>query len=217
VGRPVAGPLAARERLSAPARVVAPRLLGARIEVDGGGLDGVAIEVTEVEAYEGTDDPASHAYRGRTARNEVIFGPAGHLYVYFIYGMHWCANISCGPDGRAAAVLLRAGRVVAGEDAARRRRPAARAAVELARGPARLAACLGLSGADTGTDLLAPGSRIRLRLGAAAVPAAVGPRVGVAVAHEEPLRFWIPDDPTVSTYRRGGRRRAPGRRQTGQP
>ena len=109
----------------------------------------VAVRLTEVEAYAGPNDPGSHAFRGRTPRTEVMFGPPGHLYVYFTYGMHWCANIVCGPDGEcASAVLLRAGEVVAGR---RPRAPARRAAagrrdVDLARGPARLARALGLRG-----------------------------------------------------------------------
>jgi DNA-3-methyladenine glycosylase len=198
-----------RARLTGPARQVAPLLLGARLE-----RGPVAIELTEVEAYEGEADPASHAFRGRTARNAVMFGPAGHLYVYFVYGMHWCANVTCGPDGQAAAVLLRAGRVVAGEDEARARRPHARSWAELARGPARLADCLGLTGADTGLDLLARAAPLRLRLGPVAPDVDVGPRVGVAAAHDEPLRFWLAGDPTVSSYRRGGRKPVTARRHT---
>ena len=120
-----------------------------------GGLE-VSARLTEVEAYEGPDDPASHAFRGPTGRNEIMFGPPGFLYVYFVYGMHWCANIVCGPPGRPSAVLIRAGEVVAGIDAARQRRPAAKQDRELARGPARLAQALGLSGTDNGVDLLDP-------------------------------------------------------------
>jgi DNA-3-methyladenine glycosylase len=128
--------------------------------------------------------------------------------------MHWCANITCGPDGQAAAVLLRAGRVVAGEDEARTRRPHARSWAELARGPARLADCLGLTGADTGLDLLARRAPARLRLGAGAADVEIGPRVGVATAYDEPLRFWLAGDPTVSSYRRGGRKTLAARRHT---
>lgn len=188
---------------------VAPRLLGARLESRLGG-ERVVLRLTEIEAYEGTADPASHAYRGPTARNRVMFGPAGHLYVYFVYGMHWCANLVCGPDGTASAVLLRAGEIVAGQQVARRRRPAARAGADLARGPARLTTCLGITGVDDDTDLLArPAAALRL-LDRAAPPGIVrcGPRVGVVAAAEEPLRFWLDGDPTVSSFRAAAKRGA---------
>ena len=163
--------------------------------------------LSEVEAYAGPADPASHAFRGRTARNAVMFGPPGFLYVYFVYGMHWCCNVVCGPVGHASAVLLRAGRVVSGVDAARARRPAARTEVELARGPARLATALGIDRAANGADLLDPASPVRLRGGVAVPPETVrtGPRVGVAAAGDLPWRFWIAGDPTVSAYRPGVR------------
>lgn len=203
-----------RDRLSGSAPQVAPALLGARLE-SGHGRDLVAVELTEVEAYEGLDDPASHAFRGPTPRTAVMFGPAGHLYVYFVFGMHWCANIVCGPDGEAAAVLLRAGRVVAGHDLARSRRPAARTDAELGRGPARLAQCLALTGTGTGTDLLRSAALVRLTSLRSDEPAiAVGPRVGVAAAHEAELRFWFDGDRSVSPYRRGGRQSARRGRQT---
>src|SRR4051812_42116403 len=127
-----------RGRLARPALLVAPLLLGAVLVSERG--DGrVAACPTGGAASEGGAAPASHAYRGRTARTAVMFGPAGHLYCYFTYGMHWCANIVCGVDGVAAAVLLRAGEVIDGQDLARGRRPAARRDIDLARGPARLA------------------------------------------------------------------------------
>src|SRR5690242_13524716 len=138
-----------REALRGSALRLAPRLLGAVLVSDLGGAQ-VAVRLTEVEAYEGADDPASHAFRGLTGRTAVMFGPPGHLYTYFTYGMHWCANVVCGTDGVAAAVLLRAGAVVEGVDAARERRPAARRDSELARGPARLARCLGLGAEQNG-------------------------------------------------------------------
>jgi DNA-3-methyladenine glycosylase len=198
-----------RDRLARPALVVAPQLLGAVLvsERDGGR---VAIRLTEVEAYEGADDPASHAFRGQTARTAVMFGPAGHLYCYFTYGMHWCANVVCGTDGVAAAVLLRAGEVIEGLDVARARRPAARRDVDLARGPARLASCLALGRDTNGVDLCAGDSSIRLE----AMPArrrpgvVTGPRVGITVATENAWRFWLDGAPTVSVFKPGGRKRS---------
>jgi len=197
-----------RLRLVRPALVIAPRLLGAVVVSDVGGQR-VAIRLTEVEAYEGQDDPASHAFRGPTPRTAVMFGPPGHLYCYFTYGMHWCANIVCGPDGVAAAVLLRAGAVVEGLDVARARRPAARRDADLARGPARLATCLGLAAGQNGLDLCAADSPVRL----ASMPSrrrpdvAAGPRVGISTATDQPWRFWLPAEPSVSSYKAGGRRR----------
>lgn len=207
----------ARTELSAPASVLAPRLLGARLST-GTGAQRVVVRLSEVEAYEGTDDPASHAFRGPTPRNEVMFGSAGHLYVYFVYGMHWCANVVCGRPGTASALLLRAGEVVEGVDVARARRPAARRQIDLARGPARLAQCLGLTGADNGVDLLDRQALVGLELSAAVLERHVdvdtGPRVGVAAGAQRELRFWVAGDPTVSDYRAGGRRSAAGSGQT---
>lgn len=197
-----------RGRLAHPALVIAPRLLGAVIESDVRG-ERVAIRLTEVEAYEGGDDPASHAFRGRTARTEVMFGPAGHLYCYFTYGMHWCANIVCGIEGTASAVLLRAAEVIAGQEIARARRPAARNNADLARGPARLASCLGLGREHNGADLLSPSSPVRLASMSSRRPRAAtsGPRVGVRRAVERPWRFWLGGEASVSAYRPGGRTR----------
>ena len=192
--------------------MVARDLLGRVVTASG-----VSVRLTEVEAYAGTADPASHAYRGPTGRSAVMFGPPGHLYVYFVYGMHWCANVVCEPDGVAAAVLLRAGEVVAGQELARQRRPAARSLAELARGPAKLAGVLGLSGADTGADLCQPGAGIAVHAGTPVPAAEVShvPRVGVAAAGERPWRFWVAGDRTVSGYRAAARRpprkAAPGR------
>jgi DNA-3-methyladenine glycosylase len=195
-----------RERLARPALEVARWLLGAVITSRVGSAV-VSIRLTEVEAYEGSKDPASHAFRGRTPRTEVMFGPPGHLYCYFTYGMHWCANIVCEADGRASAVLLRGGEVIEGIEPARARRPAARRDVELARGPARLASCLALGRAENGTDLCAEDSVVQLvYLPPRRVAAQSGPRVGITQATEQPWRFWVPDDPTVSTFRAGGRR-----------
>lgn len=196
-----------RARLAGPAVRLAPRLLGAVIVSDIGGRE-VAVRLSEVEAYEGGDDPASHGFRGRTARTEVMFGPPGHLYCYFTYGMHWCANVVCGTDGTAAAVLLRAGHVVRGVEVAHARRPAARTARDLARGPARLANCLGLSARSNGIDLCDPAAAVRLESMRARRPGTIqtGPRVGITAATERPWRFFLADDPTVSTFRPGGRK-----------
>ena len=200
-----------RARLALPARVLAPRLLGAVVRSTAGGGE-VAVRLTEVEAYEGGDDPASHAFRGSTARTAVMFGPAGHLYCYFTYGMHWCANIVCGADGVASAVLLRAGEVVRGTELAAVRRPAARTQVELARGPARLAACLGLGRSQNGVDLCDESAPVVLESMPPRRPRGVvnGPRVGISSAQERPWRFWLPNEPSVSAFRTGGRQRPRG-------
>ncbi len=202
----------AREELAGPAVDLAPRLLGAVVAAGA-----VAVRLTEVEAYEGADDPASHAFRGLSRRTAVMFGPPGHLYCYFTYGMHWCANVVCGGDGHAAAVLLRAGEVVRGREVARARRPAARVDADLARGPARLAGCLALSGSTNGVDLCDPGSPVVLEsLPAAPAPDVVaGPRVGISRAAERPWRFWLPGEATVSVYRAGARRGARSGRSGG--
>jgi DNA-3-methyladenine glycosylase len=197
-----------RARLSVRSLRLAPRLLGAVLVSDAGGAR-VAVRLTEVEAYEGVDDPASHAFRGPTRRNAVMFGPAGYLYCYFTYGMHWCANIVCGTDGVASAVLLRAGEIVEGADVAFARRPAAKRATELARGPARLATCLALDRDTDGVDLCDPASPVRV----ASLPprrargVVAGPRVGIAVATDRPWRFWLAGEPTVSAFKAGGRTR----------
>ncbi len=188
----------------------APRLLGALVR-----RGEVAVRLTEVEAYAGAQDPGSHAYRGATPRNQVMFGPAGRLYVYFTYGMHHCANIVCGPDGVAAAVLMRAGEVVAGHEVARARRPGVRDR-DLARGPARLCRTLGVDLADNGTDLLDPAAEASgLRLLPSETehpgPVATGPRVGLRHAADRPWRFWLEGEPTVSAYRPAGPRRGRAR------
>ena len=185
--------------------VVARDLIGREI-VAGSGPGRVVVRLSEVEAYAGADDPASHAYRGQTARTAVMFGPAGFLYVYFVYGMHWCANVVTGATGPASAVLLRAGRVTSGTEAARQRRPKA-IPEALARGPAALTGALGITGADNCLDLCKPGARIHLRAGTPAQELVrTGPRVGVSAAGDRPWRFFRADDPSVSRYRAGTRR-----------
>ena len=172
----------------------------------------VAVRLTEVEAYAGERDPGSHAFRGRTPRTEVMFGPPGRVYVYFTYGMHWCMNLVCGPEGEASAVLLRAGEVVEGVELATSRRTAARSARELARGPARLTVALGVDGSHDGADATDPRSCLTVRARADSPRAEVlsGPRVGVAgdgAGH--PWRFWLAGEPTVSAYRPAIPRRRP--------
>jgi DNA-3-methyladenine glycosylase len=185
--------------LAERASVVAPRLLGCVLRHGE-----VAVRITEVEAYEGTDDPASHAYRGPTQRTGVMFGPPGHLYVYFSYGMHWCANVVCGPDGTASAVLLRAGEVVAGHDLARERRGPRVRDRRLACGPACLTRALGIAGDAQGAYLLRPGAPA-LEAGGPVGEVAQGPRVGISQAVDRPWRFWVAGDPTVSAYKRSPR------------
>ncbi|GAA1586874.1 DNA-3-methyladenine glycosylase [Kribbella sancticallisti] len=214
-----------RELLADPVLDVAPQLLGMvlrRTTPEGT----VAVRLTEVEAYDGPNDPGSHAFRGQTPRNAVMFGPPGHLYVYFTYGMHFCMNISAGPDGQPSAILLRAGEIIEGVDLARKRRgmpdsPVAKfneaAGVlpgrkriqipanpdrDLARGPARMCVALGIDREDDGTDLLARDSSIQLLPGPGFEgEPATGPRVGLREAADWNWRFWIPGDPTVSPYR----------------
>jgi DNA-3-methyladenine glycosylase len=192
--------------LTGPVLEVAPRLLGAVLRHGD-----VAVRLTEVEAYDGADDPGSHAYRGRTPRNEVMFGPPGHLYVYFTYGMHHCCNVVVGPRGRASAVLLRAGEVVEGLEVARSRRPRSRDR-DLARGPARLCRTLALDLGHDGADLSVP--PLTLEPGEPAAAVETGPRVGLRGAPDRPWRFWVPGEPTVSSYRPAvprGRPPGPGR------
>jgi DNA-3-methyladenine glycosylase len=193
----------AREDLAVDVLQAARLLLGCLLVADR--PDGpVTVRLVELEAYRGSDDPAAHSYRGCTARNAVMFGPPGYLYVYFVYGMHFCANISCLPDGQPGAVLLRAAEVVSDLDVARRYRPTARSDAELARGPARLATLLGLRREHNGLDLTDRASLVRLLPGDP-VPAdrvRTGPRVGVAAAKDRPWRFWVHGSSAVSTYRR---------------
>lgn len=199
-----------REELAIDPVDLAHVLLGSVLESTGPGGT-VRARLVEVEAYRGEDDPASHCYRGRTARNTVMWGPAGHLYVYFVYGMHFCANVVGREDGEAGAVLLRAAEVIEGTELARSRRKAARKDAELGRGPARLTSALGIGPQHNGADLVDPDSPVRLLTGEE-IPAgrvSSGPRVGVAAGMDTPWRFWISDSPAVSAYRRGGRVRPP--------
>lgn len=188
---------------------VAPDLLGRVIEHrSAAGV--VAVRLTEAEAYSGEEDPASHAFRGRTERNATMFGEAGHAYVYFTYGMHHCVNLVCLGPGVASAVLLRAGEVVEGIDLARSRRPRARDR-DLARGPARLCQALGVHRAYDGADVCDPEGALRVRGGEPIGRSLVrtSPRTGVAAAHDRPWRFYVDGEPYVSPYRPQARRRRP--------
>lgn len=173
--------------------VVAPELLNKVLVVGGR-----AGRIVEVEAYRGADDPASHAFRGPTDRNRVMFGPPGHLYVYFTYGMHWCANAVTSESGVAGAVLLRALEPRRGIDAmAAARGRGARRPSDLANGPAKLCQALGIDGSADGADLVRADRGIAIVTDGTEPPerAAVGPRVGISVAVDEPWRFSVPGDP----------------------
>ncbi|MGW6420001.1 DNA-3-methyladenine glycosylase [Streptomyces sp. NPDC055055] len=187
-----------------PVLEVAPDLLGrtlVRVTEEGR----MELRLTEVEAYAGAIDPGSHAFRGRTPRNTVMFGPPGHAYVYFTYGMWHCLNLVCGPEGEASGVLLRAGEVLRGADQARPRRRSARSDHELAKGPARLATALDVTLSLNGTDVCAgPDAPLSLLTGTPPPPARIrtGPRTGVGGdGAPHPWRFWLEDDRTVSPYR----------------
>ncbi|MET0693642.1 MAG: DNA-3-methyladenine glycosylase [Propionibacteriaceae bacterium] len=185
--------------LSRPPDQVAPDLLGAILRHGE-----VAVRLTEVEAYDGVHDPASHAARGRTPRNAVMYGPPGHLYVYFSYGVHWAANLVCRPEGTAAGVLLRAGEVVDGLEVAQSRRGRA-SHRDLARGPGRLCQALDITADQRGLYVLGRGE-VQLTPSERPLDAIeCGPRVGVSLEADRPWRFWIPGDPYVSTYRRSPR------------
>ena len=197
-----------REFFTRPATEIAPLLLGARLkhETDAGI---VVLRLTEVEAYLGDGaDPGSHAFRGMTRRNAVMYGEPGRVYVYFTYGMHACANIVCSPEGSATAVLLRAAEVVEGMELAHARRGSAPPR-DLARGPARLTVAAGIRLDENGSDALSAPFGLELET---EPPAHLsGPRVGVSGdggGEAYPWRFWIAGDPTVSVYRPAQRRAA---------
>jgi DNA-3-methyladenine glycosylase len=174
---------------------VAPRLLNSLL-TNG---DRVA-RIVEVEAYRGLEDPASHAYRGPTKRNATMFGPPGRMYVYFTYGMHWCANVVCGPPSVAGAVLIRAAAPEGGLDSMWAARPAARRERDLCSGPAKLCQALGITGTFDGADLVTGDLGVRLCTDGTEPPSnpGTGPRIGISVAAEKPWRFWVDGDPNVS-------------------
>ncbi len=179
--------------LTLPAVDLAPLLVGALLS-DGG----VTVQLTEVEAYAGADDPAAHAFIGLRPRTRDLFGPPGTLYCYLSHGLHTCGNVVCGADGGGSAVLLRAGRVVAGLDVVRERRPGVPDAA-LARGPGNFGRAIGWTLADSGRRFAV--GNLALVPGPDSGTVLAGPRVGVSVAHRRPWRFWAEGDPTVSAYR----------------
>lgn len=181
---------------------VAPGLLGCLFTVRG-----VTARLTEVEAYEGADDPASHAWRGPSPRNAVMFGPPGRLYVYQMHGHH-CVNVVCGPEGLASAVLLRAGEIVDGLGAARERRPGVRDDW-LGRGPGNLARALGLTRADNGAVLDGPDVTLASGEPVGAADVRAGVRVNVSRAHDRPWRFAL-EHPSVSALKLHPAARASG-------
>jgi DNA-3-methyladenine glycosylase len=214
---PVPGQLLPRKFFDRPALQVAPELLGCVLwHRTSEGL--VAAVLVEVEAYAGLIDPASHAYRGRTARNAVMWGPPGHAYVYFTYGMHFCVNLVCEPAGQASAVLLRAGRITEGSALATVRRSAGREPVmrelDLARGPGRLCQALAIDRNQDGADVCG-GSALgvsRPADWAGASPAiSTGPRVGISQAQDWPWRFWLTGERHVSLYKAAKPRTAAGK------
>ena len=176
-------------------REVAPELLN-KLLVRGP----LVARIVEVEAYCGAEDPGSHAYRGQTKRNATMFGKPGLLYVYFTYGMHWCANAVCGREGEGIAVLLRAAAPLEGVDAMRAVRPAARADRDLCSGPAKLCQAFGITGAHDGADLVAGDREIVIADDGTPPPVepANGLRVGLTAGAEHPWRWWVPGDPNVS-------------------
>ncbi|MEA5454504.1 DNA-3-methyladenine glycosylase [Sinomonas sp. JGH33] len=192
---------------------VAPDLLGAVLLCEGA-AGAVAVRLTEVEAYLGEADPASHAYRGLTSRNWPMFGPPGHLYVYLSHGVHRCLNLVCGPDGTASGVLLRSGRVIDGVELARSRRPTAKADSGLASGPGNLGRVIGIGIEHSGAALAEHRAGLSVsiilpRERQASIMS--GPRVGVSGeggTSAYPWRFWVRDEPTVSRYRADAGRKA---------
>lgn len=182
--------------LDGPAETAAPGLLGALISAGG-----VTIRLTEVEAYAGVGaDPASHAHRGRTPRNAVMFGPPGHLYVYFTYGMHWCANAVCGEVDEGVGVLIRALEPLTGIEAMRALRPRARTDRDLANGPGKLAQALGITGEFDGADLVRNDRGVRIASDGLPPPAdaVCGPRIGISQGREHPWRWHVPGHRHVS-------------------
>lgn len=176
-------------------RHVAPELLN-KVLI----RDGRAGRIVEVEAYCGGEDPGSHAYRGMTKRNATMFGRPGHLYVYFTYGMHWCANAVCGDHGVGVAVLLRALAPLDGIEAMRIDRPKARRDIDLCNGPGKLCQALGITGVDDGADVVRGDRDIRILDDGTPPPdtPVVSLRVGLSAGADLPWRWYVPGEPHVS-------------------
>jgi DNA-3-methyladenine glycosylase len=184
------------------ALTVARDLIGC-LFVHDGPAGRLGVRLVEVEAYRGTIDPGSHGYRGPTPRTETMYGPPGHLYVYFTYGMHWCANVVCDDDGVPGAVLLRGLTPLAGVEEMRRLRPRARADHDLCSGPAKLCQAFGLDRSFDGADLVSGDRGVSVADDGTpppSVPARTG-RIGLRVAADLPWRFYVPGAAGVS--RRG--------------
>ncbi len=204
--RPDPGPPLGADFYDRPVTEVAPELLNKLLVVATGEFPTLAGRIVEVEAYGGEEDPASHAHRGPTRRNLSMFGPPGTLYVYFTYGMHWCANAVCGPEGVGAAVLIRALAPPGGfwgpaeAEVLGQRRPRASRTVDLTNGPAKLCQAFGIDAAGDGLDLTRSDSPVYI--GADGTPPPVDPvvttRVGIRAGTDLPWRWHVATDPHVS-------------------
>ncbi|MGO4259732.1 DNA-3-methyladenine glycosylase [Lysobacter sp. TAB13] len=197
------GELLPRAFFDRPATTVAPRLLNKILAA----ADGRAGRIVEVEAYAGAADPAAHTYRGKTARNASMFGPPGHMYVYFTYGMHWCCNCVCGPQGDGSGVLIRALEPLRGLAQMRATRPRTKSDRDLCRGPARLTQAMGIGAAQDGIDLIGGHAGFAILDDGVAEPedAVGGPRIGISVGKDLPWRWSVPGSRYVSgTARRQG-------------
>lgn len=175
---------------------VAPRLLNKVLAC----ADGRAGRIVEVEAYAGAIDPAAHTYRGRTPRNATMFGPPGHMYVYFTYGMHWCCNSVCGPEGDGSGVLIRALEPLHGLARMRLARPRIASDRDLCRGPGRLTQAMGITGIQDGIDLVEAREGYAILDDGMAPPkhAVGGPRIGISAGKEHPWRWYVAGNPYVS-------------------
>lgn len=190
------GEILPRSFFQRDAREVGPQLLNKVLAC----ADGRAGRIVEVEAYVGAIDPAAHTYRGKTKRNAVMFGPAGHMYVYFTYGMHWCANTVCGDEGEGNGVLIRALEPMAGLDLMRAARPKIRRDKELCSGPARLTQALGITGEQNGIDLVRARDGYTVLDDGTPAPENVpgSARIGIREGTDLLWRWYIAGNPNVS-------------------